>query len=183
MLRKLLLTTGVLVGVVFALAAPSFSGPRSDTSGDSVLLTDDDGAAPMFQVPHMAVGVPTRRCLTVTNAGSRPAVAHVFARAKGRLRNAIQVEITRGSLAPATAFPACAGFVPDRTVDTGLGVGVVYRGTLAALARHHWTVALDPGRWQPGRSRSYRVRVTLMRIPPRHHLVTTATFVWKARGA
>jgi hypothetical protein len=106
----------------------------------------------------------------------------VFAHAKGRLRTSIQVKVTRGSLAPGTTFPSCTGFVADPTIHVGLGTGVLYDGTLAALTRHRATVAPDPGLWLPGAHRTYRITVTLTAIPSGLPLATRATFVWKAFG-
>jgi hypothetical protein len=180
MLRRTLLTTGVLAGVLFAMAAPSFGGSGGGVSGGAVVLTDDDGGVPMFQVPAMTVGTPIDRCISVTNSGTGPVAAHLFAHAKGRLRSSMQVEVTRGSLTPGTAFPSCTGFVPDPTVDRGLGTGVVYQGTLAALTKHRSSVATDPGVWLPGTPRTYRVTVTLTAIPSGEPLSTRASFVWKA---
>ena len=144
MLRRILLSGVVFALTVFALAAPSFGGSRAGTSSDGVLLVDGDGGAPMFQVPDMAVGVPAARCITVTNAGTRTVDARLFAHVNGRLSNALQVEVTRGASAPTDAFPGCAGFVPDASVDQGLGTGVVFRGTRGELSGRYAKATPDP---------------------------------------
>ncbi len=182
MLRRILLSSGVFAAVVLALAAPSFGGTGAGASSGGVLLVDGDGGAPMFQVPTLATGVPQTRCMTVTNAGTRPVDARLLAHVRGRLRKALTVRITRGTLPPGVSFPGCVGFTPDPSIDTGLGPGVVYDGTLAALARRYAKATPDPGLWAPGVKRAYRFTVTLTYRPSRGILATSATFNWKARG-
>ena len=183
MIRRTLMTACVAAGLVLALGAPSFGGSGGVASGDGLLLVDADGGAPMFEVPDMAVGAPHERCTQVTNAGSRAVDARVFAHTRGRLRNTLQVEITRGALPPGMAFPACAGFVPDITIDRGLGPGVIFRGTVGDLSGSFARATADPGTWAAGETRAYRFVVTLVRMPSRPDLATTASFVWKCRAA
>ncbi|HXJ64624.1 MAG TPA: hypothetical protein VNN79_12790 [Actinomycetota bacterium] len=183
MLKKLLLSGVVAALTVFALAAPSFGGSRAATSSGGVLLVDGDGGTPMFQLPEMAVGSPAVRCITVTNAGTRTVNARLFAHVDGRLRNALQVEVARGVAAPTNPFPGCAGFVPDPSIQQGLGTGVVYRGTVADLSGRFAKATPDPGAWAPGVTRTYRFTVTLASLPDRNRLGTTVGFVWKARGS
>jgi len=183
MLRKLLLSGVVFALTVFALAAPSFGGSGAAMSSGGVLLVDGDGGTPMFQIPDMAVGAPAVRCTTVTNAGDRTVTARLFAHVDGRLRNALQVEVTRGVAAPTDAFPGCAGFVPDPSIHQGLGAGVVFRGSVADLSGRYAKATPDPGAWAPGVTRTYRFTVTLTWLPDRHHVGTTAGFVWKASGS
>ena len=182
LLRRLLLTTGALTGVLIAVAAPSFGGPRG-VSGDPVLLVDDDAGAPMFQLAGMTVGTPHERCMRVTNAGTRSVSTKVFAHTTGYLVNRLQVEVTRGTLPGGTSFASCTGFTPDATVQTGMGPGVIFRGTLADLATRSQLATTDPGVWAAGATRGYRFTVTLLGAPSNPSSSATATFVWKARGA
>jgi hypothetical protein len=182
MLRRILLSFGVFAAVVLALAAPSFGGTGGGSSVGSVLLVDGDGGAPMFQVTSAIVGVPETRCMTVTNAGTRSVDARLFAHVDGRLRKALSVRVTRGTLSAAAAFPSCAGFVPDPSVATGLGPGVVFDGTLGAFTGRFAKATPDPGSWAPGVTRAYEFAVTLTYVPHRHNLATSVAFNWKARG-
>jgi hypothetical protein len=183
MVRRILLSSGVLVAVVLALAAPSFGGTGAVASSGGVLLVDGDGGVPMFRVPNAAVGVPETRCITVTNAGTRPVAARLFAHVDGRLGKALLVRVTRGTLPASVTFPSCDGFAPDAAVDAGLGSGVVYDGTLAAFAGRFAKAPSDPGTWQPGVTRAYEFTVTLSFLPHRGGLGTSASFNWKARGS
>ena len=60
---------------------------------------------------------------------------------------------------------------------------MIYRGSVADLSGRFADATPDPGTWAAGTSRDYRFVVTLTRLPDRHDLGTTASFVWKARGA
>jgi hypothetical protein len=182
MLRRILLSFGVFAAVVLALAAPSFGGTGAGTASGGLLLVDGDGGAPMFQVPHAVLGVPMRRCMTVTNAGTRPVEARLFAHVNGRLGKALSVRVTRGTLPGSASFPRCLGFVPDPSVNTGLGPGVVFDGTLRAFSGRFAKATPDPGWWAPGVTRAYEFTVTLTRLPNRRGLGTLASFNWKARG-
>jgi hypothetical protein len=182
LLRRLLLTIAVATGVLFAVAAPSFGG-TSGVSGGSLLLTDDDGGAPMFQLTAMGVGASHERCMRVTNAGTRPVNARVLAHTTGYLVNRLRVEVTRGTLPGGTSFAACTGFTPDASVQTGLGPGVIFRGTLADFATRFSRATPDPGVWAAGATRGYRFTVTLLSAPSNPSSSATASFVWKARGA
>jgi hypothetical protein len=183
MVRRILLSFGVVAAVVLALASPSFGGTGAGTSSGSVLLVDGDGGAPMFQVPTAVLGVPETRCMTVTNAGARSVHARLFARVDGRLRKALRVRVTRGTLSGLVSFPSCAGFVPAPSVDTGLGPGVVFDGTLGAFSGRFAKATPDPGSWAPGVTRAYEFTVTLTKLPKRGGPATSASFNWRARGS
>jgi hypothetical protein len=183
MLRRTLLTTGVLVGVLFAMAAPSFGGSGGGVpGGGSLQLVDGDGGVPMFRMTGMAVGDAPTRCTTVRNAGTRPATTRLFAHVGGHLPRRLQVEITRGRLPVGLPFPSCAGFVPAADVDRGLGPGVLYRGSMARLPRRFGAGIRDPGPWLAGATRAYRFTVTLVSLPKGRHHGATVVFVWRARG-
>ena len=68
-------------------------------------------------------------------------------------------------------------------MNSWLGPGVVFDGTLGAFSGRFAKATRDPGSWAPGVTRAYEFTVTLTSLPTnRRGLGATARFEWKARG-
>ncbi|WP_445148755.1 TasA family protein [Baekduia sp. Peel2402] len=125
----------------------------STFSSGTVRVTDDDAGSALFGLTGLIPGVSATKCINVTNAGD-VAFSNVAlsATATGTLGGALQVVIDKGTGATGGASNSCTNFVQ--------GTAGLITGLLNALP----TVGSpqnDGSAWNPGDTRSYRVKVTL----------------------
>ena len=130
--RKTLLSL-LLVGVIGAVAGiGTFSAFSATTvnagnvfAAGTVSISDNDAGAAMYTIANATPLNPVVRCIEVTYTGSLPANVHLYSSAIGAIGPFVDLTIDKGT--GTTAFPNCAGFVPDASPN-------VYTGTLGAFA-------------------------------------------------
>lgn len=191
--RWRLLVGAALVVIALATSGATYSAFSSKSTGTgnrfaagTVRLGDNDSDVTMLQFANAQPGTTDTGCITVTYTGTLPSVVRLTAATSGDLAAYLDVTVTRG-VDNTPAFDACTGFVPDATDYQGLGPGVVYQGTLAAMPAAWATAAADPPSgtvesWTTNEARSYRVSVTLANNSAAQGKTATASFTWQARN-
>ena len=162
----LALAWAVACAVSWAMPAPTPSRPTGD-----VLLTDDDGEAPLFPMPSLTPGDPVTRCLglqfTSDGGGDVRLVATGVNRAAAS-EVAIRIDLGEGG-----RFGDCSGFNGT----------TVFQGTLAELTDRgtDWAAALPLVR--PAGTGSFVVRMTAsIDGSARQGLDSRASFAFTARS-
>jgi hypothetical protein len=185
-------TVGLVValvasGVGYATTFAAFSSDTGNTansySAGTVFLTGNGGSGSFSGSTAAEPGADSGGCVTVTYGGSLPAQVRLYATTTGDIAPYLTVRITRGS--GSADFPACTDFTADSDNYAGLGAGVLYQGTVAALPTSGATGLLDPTAgdpetWTTGEAHSYRYEVTVSSNPAGQSRSGTVRFGFQA---
>lgn len=142
------------------LAAPP--GPRMD--GDGPVLVRTGGST--LRMPDGAPGDTEVSYTTIEYRGGEPGAVRMYGLVTGGLAPHLSVRVTRG-------HGEGAGWIPDHGAP-------LYQGTLAGLSSDTASGIADPGAWESGERRTYRIAVTMLDHPAAQGERADATFRWEA---
>jgi hypothetical protein len=153
-----------------------------DPSGG--VLTDDDGGSPMFVVTEARPGNSVRRCIGVSFDGGSRASIRLYGTTTGdRMARLVRLTVVRGTMPGTTRFPSCLGFEPNQTDFSGLGSGVLFRGTVAAYPDTAGHGIHDPhDGWTSGESHVYEFVLRVDGVDDAQDRMLGQDFLWTARG-
>jgi hypothetical protein len=186
-----LLVVGVLAGAtsfgVYGAFSATTQNAGNEISTGTVLLTDNDAGASLYNVTGARPGSSVSRCIKTTFTGTLPSTVRLRTSTStpGALAPYIDVRITQGT-STSTTFPDCSGFTPAATGST------IFTGTLATFEATHGSyatgIATAPaGRttWSAGTSVVYKIDATLQTTTPESGQGASSgvhDFVWEARN-
>jgi len=195
--RPRLLATAVAILAVLALLATkptwsAFSGttsnPGNTTTAGTVTLTDNDSGTAIFNLTNLVPGDTDSGCLQVTYSGTLPALLRLYHTSTGSLASALDLTITRGTISSGS-FDDCSGFVADTVNYQGLGAGIIYAGTLAALGTT-WSGGLTdphtasvPEAWTTNEVHAYKLKLTVRDDNNAQTSSSTTSFGFEAQNA
>ena len=182
--RLAALTVSVVVASVFTLNASraAFTATTSNTgnswSAGTVVLTDDDASAVMFNVTNMKPGDTNTKCIKVDYTGSLAADVKMYGAVAGTglaTHLTATVEVGAGG-----TFASCTGWVANATP-------VSFTGTLAAFGTTHSNFTNGLAGFAGAvatNTRTYRVTVALPSgaVNAAQGLTASATFTWEAQS-
>lgn len=170
----------LMVGAVVIVGSRSAFSDTTDNTGNSwtagtVIITDDDAAAAMFNATAMAPLDSVTECIVVTYSGTLvPADVVLYGVSGGTGLDAyLDVTIEEGS---GGVFGNCTGFILNSTP---------YTGTLANFSATHTNFGNGIIGWSPAvnpESKTYRITVSLQDNNAAQGLNGTATFTWEAQN-
>ena len=170
----------LMVGAVVVVGSRSAFSDTTDNTGNSwtagsVIITDDDAAAAMFNATAMAPGDSATNCIVVTYSGTLvPADVVLYGVSGGTgLAAYLDVTIQEGS---GGVFGNCTGFTLNSTP---------YTGTLANFSATYTNFGNGITGWSPAvnpESKTYRITVSLQDNNAAQGLNGTATFTWEAQN-
>jgi hypothetical protein len=191
--RNKILLTVLCVGVLGSLSALGIFGAFSSTTSNAgnqitagtVVLSDNDAGAAMYNLTNAKPGDSVTKCIKVTYTGSLDADVHLYtASTIGSLGQYVDLTITPGTQT-SPSFPSCTGF----TADSG---GALYTGTLqnfGSTKNSYANGVVDyPGaatKWSTNDSVVYQFTATLQSAAPdTAQGLTTGShaFTWEARN-
>lgn len=182
--RLIALTVSVGVASVFTLNASraAFTATTTNTgnswSAGTVVLTDDDSSAVMFNVSNMKPGDTNTKCIKVDYDGSLTADVKAYGVVAGTgLATYLTASVEVGS---GGTFADCTGWVANATP-------VSFSGTLSAFGTTHSNFTNGLGGYAgaaSGSDRTYKVTVTLPSgtLNAAQGLTASATFTWEAQS-
>lgn len=182
--RLAVLTVSVVVASVFTLNASraAFTATTSNTgnswSAGTVVLTDDDASAVMFNVTNMKPGDTNTKCIKVDYNGSLAADVKVYGVVAGTgLATHLTATVEVGS---GGTFASCTGWVANATP-------VSFTGTLAAFGTTHSNFTNGLAGFAgavSGNTKTYKVTVALPSgaVNAAQGLNASATFTWEAQN-
>ena len=182
--RLVALTVSVVVASVFTLNASraAFTATTSNTgnswSAGTVVLSDDDALAVMFNVTNMKPGDTNTKCIKVDYNGSLAADVKVYGAVAGTgLATHLTATVEVGS---GGTFASCTGWVANATP-------VSFTGTLAAFGTTHSNFTNGLGGFAGAvatNTRTYRVTVALPSgaVNAAQGLTASATFTGEAQS-
>lgn len=187
--RKLLATLAT-VGTLGSLAAyaafsafsSSTTNPGNNVSTGTVVLSDNDAGAALYNLTNQAPNNVVQRCIKVSYTGSLDADVKLYlpGGSVGSLGPYVNLTVEKGTQA-SPSFPSCSGFTPQSTV---------YNGTLQNFAASYsgWSngLAVYPGsqtKWNPGDELVFRFTVSVQDDNNAQGLTTGShAFTWEARN-
>lgn len=181
-----LVASGVGYATTYAAFSSDTSNAANSYAAGTVFLTGNGGSGSFSGSTAAEPGAESGGCVTVTYGGSLPAQVRLYATTTGDIAPYLTVRITRGT--GSAGFPLCTGFSADADNYAGLGAGVVYDGTVAALPTSGATGLLDPTTadpetWTTGESHSYRYEVTVSSDTAGQNRSGTVRFGFQASNA
>lgn len=186
--RKVLATVAT-VGVLGSLAgyaafsafSSSTTNPGNSVSTGTVVISDNDAGAALYNLANQAPNNSVQRCIRVSYTGSLPADVKMYLSGTvGSLAPYVNLTVEKGTQS-SPSFPSCTGFTPQSTV---------YTGTLQNFASSYsgWSngLAVYPGsqtQWNPSDELVFRVTVSVQDDNNAQGLTTGShSFVWEARN-
>lgn len=168
-----------LVVVIGSRAAFSdtTSNATNNWAAGTVVITDDDAGAAMFNASDMTPGDSVENCIVVTYSGTLvPATVSLYGTIGGSGLDAyLDLDLDIGS---GGVFGDCTGF----TKDTG---GDIFTNTLANFSTSHTNFGNGLQSWSPAanpESKTYRFILTLQDDNGAQGLDASATFTWEAQN-
>ena len=167
--------------VVIVGSRAAFSDTTSNAGNNwaagTVVITDDDAGAAMFNATGMKPGSSVTNCIVVTYSGSLvPATVSLYGSTGGTgLAPYLDVDLDIGS---GGSFGNCTGFTKDVSGD-------IFTGTLSGFSATHTNFANGLQSWAPAanpESKTYRFTLTLQDNNAAQGLDATATFTWEAQN-
>lgn len=142
-------------------------------SAGTVVISDDDSGAAMFNATALKPGDTASRCIEVTYTGSLAASVKLYASASGTLGSYLDLTVQQGT---GGTSGSCAGFTADSTL---------YTGTLAGFASSASNYGSGVGTFAPtasGQKKSYRITYTVQDNNAAQGTTASATFTWEAQN-
>jgi hypothetical protein len=154
-----------------ALAMVDEQAAPASTSSDGLELSDDDGAAAMFNMGGLSPGANGAGCITVSHTGTQsPSTVRLYGLASGTgLARSLDLTIEVGS---GGRFNDCSGFIGS----------VLYKGTLAEFTAAHRDVGSGLSAFSasgPTGTKSFRFSFGLRDDPAAQGRAAAATFTWE----
>jgi hypothetical protein len=173
-----ILTVVIGVAVYSGFSSTKASAPSKITAGTVVLATDGTGAE-LFEIPAMAPGESSEKCVEVTYSGTLKAKVQMYGEESGALAGYLQTKVIRGAFpGAAPADNACTGFTPD-----GDG-GSLFSGLLNTFPTESTPITDPLTSWEIGSHHVYKVLVELPTGVPNaaQGAEGSATFNWQAEN-
>ncbi|HEX2028877.1 MAG TPA: hypothetical protein VHF25_12855 [Nitriliruptorales bacterium] len=176
--RSLLLAGWLVAASAFyvtdVLADRLIDAPTSTTAEVSVVLTDDDQGAGLFDADRLAPGPAGSNCVRVSYLGGGAASVRLFGRSGGTgLDRSLHLTVEAGT---GGAFGDCTGFSGTELYD-----GLLQDFTQAHADFPSGLVGVSPSSSQP--TTTYRFSVWLLDDPGAQGRTASATLIWEARAA
>lgn len=173
-------------GLTYSSFSSSVDSGGNRFAVGTVALGDNDLNGTLLQLTDAQPGATDTGCIRVLYTGTLPASVRLYATTGGTLVPYLNVVVTRGTDS-APAFDSCTGFTADQVDYLGLGLGVVYSGTLGSFPSTWLTGVQDASSsatetWTTDEPHSYRISVTLGSDTAAQGQSGTASFVWEARN-
>ncbi len=176
-LVALLLVSALVITMSLAAFSDTTDNAGNNWAAGTVIITDDDGGAAMFNATGMKPNDVVTNCIVVTYSGTlTPADVSLYGSVGGTgLDTYLTVDLDIGS---GGVFGDCTGFVKDAGGD-------IYTGTLAGFAAAYTDFATGLQSWSPAatpESKTYRFSLTLQDNNAAQGLNASATFTWEAQN-